>query len=49
MTVREVARKYEDEFHGALHAFAIEPFDVMPKATVYMKEQIDMVKSLIKK
>lgn len=49
MTVREIARKYENEFHEALHDFAIDSFDVMPRATAYMQEQIDMVKSLIEK
>ena len=49
VSVRDIARKYEDEFRDALSAFAIEPFDVMPRATEYIWEQIQMIKTLINK
>jgi len=46
ITAREVAKKYQDMFMAGLFALHIEPFDVMPKATDHIQEQIDLIKSL---
>ena len=45
----DIARKYENIFKNYLQMLNIEPFDVMPRATEHIKEQIDMVKKLEEK
>ncbi len=49
LTAREVAKKYEKEFLDGLQQFNIERFDVMPRATDHIPQQIAMVKTLIDK
>lgn len=46
MTAREVAAKYEARFKEAMVALRVDDFDVMPRATDHIQEQIDLVKSL---
>ena len=48
-TVRELADMYIEKFYNYLNKLQIEKFDVMPRATDHIKEQIDMVKILEKK
>ncbi len=45
-TVREVAKTYEDHFLHYMKAFNLTPFDVNPRATDHIPEQIAMVKKL---
>lgn len=49
LTAREVARKYEEKFLWILSEIHIEKFDVMPRATEHIQEQIDLVKTLEEK
>ena len=42
----DVAKKYEDIFLKAMQELRIERFDVMPRATEHIQEQIQMVESL---
>lgn len=49
LTAWDIARKYENIFKKYLHMLNIEPFDVMPRATEHIKEQIDMIKKLEEK
>ena len=49
LTVRDIARKYEYNFLAYLKALDIDDFDVYPRATDHIKEQIDMVKTLTEK
>lgn len=48
-TVRELARMYEKNFLEYLWKLNIKPFDVNPRATEHMKQQIDMVQTLSQK
>jgi cysteinyl-tRNA synthetase len=45
----DIARKYEDIFKEYLQMLNIEPFNVMPRATEHIPEQIEMVKKLEEK
>ena len=45
----EVAKKYEEIFMRGLEDMNIEKFDVMPRATEHIKEQIELVKLLEEK
>ena len=45
----DVAKKYEDIFLNAMQELRIERFDVMPRATEHIQEQIQMVESLEEK
>ncbi len=45
----DIARKYENIFKKYLDMLNIELFDVMPRATEHIKEQIDMIKKLEEK
>ncbi len=46
MTVWQVARRYENRFLEYMEEFNITPFDVNPRATEHIPEQIAMVKKL---
>lgn len=48
-TVRKLARMYEKNFLEYLTKLNIEPFDVIPRATEHMTQQINMVKTLTTK
>ncbi len=48
-TARDVAKKYEEEFKAWLKEMNIDFFDVMPRATEHIQEQIDLVQTLEKK
>ncbi|NOZ44317.1 MAG: hypothetical protein GXP45_04205 [bacterium] len=41
-----MAKKYEKKFKDAMQSLHVEPFDVMPRATDHIQEQIDLIKSL---
>lgn len=45
-TVRELASRYESEFLDILKKLHIDTFDVMPRATDHIQQQIEMVKIL---
>lgn len=45
-TAREVAKKYEQIFRDWMKNLNIDEFDVMPRATENISEQIDLVKTL---
>ncbi len=45
----EVAKKYTDVFLDWIKKLNIEKFDVMPKATDHIQEQIDMIKAIEEK
>ena len=49
ITAREVARKYEAEFLDWLKKLNIDVFDVMPRATDHIQQQIALVKILEEK
>jgi cysteinyl-tRNA synthetase len=44
-----VAKKYENIFREGMKSLNIDEFDVMPRATEHIQEQIDMVKILEQK
>jgi len=48
LTARDVAKKYEKIFMESLAWLNIEPFDVMPKATDHIQEQIELVQKIEK-
>jgi len=49
ISAREVAKKYEEEFFNGLEKMHIERFDVMPKATDHIQQQIEMIQALEEK
>ena len=49
ITARDVAKKYENEFRDNMNYLNIKDFDYMPRATEYIKEQIELVQILEKK
>ena len=49
ISAREVAQKYEKIFKEGMKALNIDEFDVMPRATEHIQEQIDLVKTLEEK
>jgi cysteinyl-tRNA synthetase len=49
ISVWDIAHKYEEEFKKGLEAMCIDFFDVMPKATDHIKQQIALVKNLEEK
>ena len=49
MTVRELAEMYTQKFLEAVEALDIGPYDVLPKATDHIQEQIDMIVTLEQK
>lgn len=48
ITARDVAKKYETLFHENCRALLLDPFDVTPRATDHIREQIEMIQSLEK-
>lgn len=49
ISARDVAKKYEQIFRDFFKWLNIDEFDVMPRATEYIQEQIDLVKMLEEK
>ncbi len=49
ITAKEVAKKYENKFKLAMKVLRVEEFDVMPRATEHIAEQISLVHSLEQK
>lgn len=49
ISAREVAQKYEKIFKEGMKALNIDEFDVMPRATQHIEEQIALVRSLEEK
>lgn len=45
----EVARKYTEEFYRDMDALGVERADIEPKATEYINEMIEVIKTLIEK
>lgn len=45
-SARDIAKEYEDVFKKNMQALNIDEFDVMPRATDHIKEQIELVQSL---
>jgi cysteinyl-tRNA synthetase len=48
LTARDVAKKYEALFHENCRLLKLDPFDVTPRATDNIPEQIEMVTQLEK-
>ncbi len=46
LTARDVAKRYEELFHENCRALLLDPFDVTPRATDHITEQIEMVRQL---
>jgi len=46
LTARDIAKKYENKFLDDNHRLNIEDFDIMPRATEHIDEQIDLVQTL---
>ncbi|MFA7284693.1 MAG: cysteine--tRNA ligase [Candidatus Absconditabacterales bacterium] len=46
LTARDVAKKYETLFHENCQNLLIDPFDVTPRATEHIPEQITMIQEL---
>lgn len=46
LTARDVAKKYETLFHENCKNLLIDPFDVTPRATEHIAEQITMIQEL---
>ncbi len=49
LTARDVAKRYEEIFHDNCRALLLDPFDITPRATDHIAEQIDMIKKLEQK
>lgn len=49
ISAREVAQKYEKIFKEGMKALNIDEFDVMPRATDHIQQQIDLIKTLEEK
>lgn len=49
ITARDVAERYEELFHKNCRALLLDPFDVTPRATDHIAEQINMVQQLEEK
>ncbi len=49
LTARDVAKRYEELFHKNCKDLLLDPFDVTPRATDHIAEQIDMVSQLEQK
>lgn len=49
LTARDVAKRYEELFHKNCKDLLLDPFDVTPRATDHIAEQINMVKQLEEK
>lgn len=46
LTARDVAKRYEELFHKDCKNLLLDPFDVTPRATEHITEQIEMVRQL---
>ncbi len=46
LTARDVAKRYEELFHDNCKQLLLTPFDVTPRATEHIAEQIDMIQVL---
>jgi cysteinyl-tRNA synthetase len=46
LTARDVAKRYEELFHENCRALLLAPFDVTPRATDHIVEQIEMIRQL---
>jgi cysteinyl-tRNA synthetase len=46
LTARDVAKRYEDLFHDNCKALLLDQFDITPRATDHITEQIEMVRQL---
>lgn len=46
LTARDVAKRYEEIFHEDCKKLLLTPFDVTPRATEHIAEQIEIVKQL---
>jgi cysteinyl-tRNA synthetase len=46
ITARDVAKKYEQNFHQQCRDLLLDPFDINPRATDHIAEQIEMVRQL---
>jgi len=46
LTAWDIARKYEQNFKKYLEELNIDPFDVMPRATEHIDQQIELTKKL---
>ena len=46
LTARDVAKRYEELFHDNCKKLLLTPFDVTPRATEHIAEQIAMVQDL---
>ncbi len=49
ISARDVAQKYEKIFKEGMKSLNIDEFDVMPRATQHIQQQIDLVKTLEEK
>jgi cysteinyl-tRNA synthetase len=49
LTARDVAKRYEELFHQNCKDLLLHPFDITPRATDHINEQIEMIKQLEKK
>lgn len=49
LTARDVAQKYTELFMSDIHWLDADHFDVMPKATDHIPQQIEMVKQLMER
>lgn len=49
ITARDVAKKYEQLFHLICEQMKLDKFDITPRATDHIQEQIDMIVDLEKK
>ena len=46
LTARDVAKRYEELFHNNCKALLLDPFDITPRATDHIAEQITMIQQL---
>ena len=46
ITARDVAKRYEQDFHQQCRDLLLDPFDINPRATDHIAEQIEMVQQL---
>lgn len=49
ISARDVAKKYEQIFKDGMKELNIDAFDVMPRATEHIEEQIALIKTLVEK
>ena len=49
ISARDVAKKYEQIFKDGMKELNIDEFDIMPRATEHIEEQIALIKTLVEK